>query len=403
MSAPYVYPVVQTYLKRGNKLRISKLAKVASLALAFGLVAGSPAYAVDLQGSGASFPALLIEACKAGFAASNGGANSYVYASSSSGTGQANSDKSIGDFWMSDGAYTAATKRSTLIHVPLVAAPIAILTNLTSTKTLQLSAATVAGIFGGTITRWNDPLIAADNNRTTTVVKYKLDANGNPKKDATGNPVVLSTRKVTSVYTLPNQAIKVIYRSDSSGTSENFTNYLAKSASSIWTKSKNKVFKDSFPGDINAVSNLGRVVGAASSTGVAQLAGKTPYSITYAEVNYAAANRLKIANIINPAGASVAPNSTGVGAFLTSAKQDANGFLTYDYATKEPGAYTLGIVSYLLADTAYPSKSQADAVKAYATYILSPKCSNDVGAALGFSVIDGELLKKSLSQVAKNG
>jgi len=51
-------------------MRISKLAKVASLALAFGLVAGTPAYAVDLQGSGASFPALLIEGCKAGFAAS---------------------------------------------------------------------------------------------------------------------------------------------------------------------------------------------------------------------------------------------------------------------------------------------------------------------------------------------
>ena len=74
---------------------MSKLAKVASLALAFGLVAGSPAYAVDLQGSGASFPALLIEGCKAGFAASNGGANSFVYASSSSGTGQANSDKKL--------------------------------------------------------------------------------------------------------------------------------------------------------------------------------------------------------------------------------------------------------------------------------------------------------------------
>ena len=104
-------------------MRISKLAKVASLALAFGLVTGTPAHAVDLQGSGASFPALLIEGCKAGFAASGSG-HTYVYASSSSGTGQANSDKSIGDFWMSDGAYTASTKRASLIHVPLVAAPI---------------------------------------------------------------------------------------------------------------------------------------------------------------------------------------------------------------------------------------------------------------------------------------
>lgn len=395
--------MVHIHLKRGNTLKISKFAKVASLALAFGLVAGSPAYAVDLQGSGASFPALLIEGCKAGFAASNSGANSYVYAASSSGTGQANSDKSIGDFWMSDGAYTASTKRSTLIHVPLVAAPIAILHNLPSKTTLQLSAATIAGIFGGTITRWNDPAIVADNNRTTTKTVYRLDKNGNPKKDVKGNPIVLRNQIMSGHYTLPDKAIKVVYRADSSGTSENFTNFMNKSAPTVWTKAKGKVFKDGFPGDINAIDNLGRVVGAASSTGVAQLAGKTPYSITYAEVNYALANRLKIANVINAAGSSVAPDSTGVGAFLASAAQDANGYLTYDYATKEKGAYPLGILSYLLADTSYSDKNKAAAVKAYATYILSTKCSKDVGGPLGFSVIDGELLKKSLAQVAKIG
>ena len=382
-------------------MRISKLAKVASLALAFGLVTGTPAHAVDLQGSGASFPALLIEGCKAGFAASS--AHTYVYASSSSGTGQANSDKSIGDFWMSDGAYTASTKRASLIHVPLVAAPIAILHNLPSKTTLSLSAATVAGIFGGTITRWNDPAIVADNNRTTTKVIYKLDKNGNPAKDSKGNPVVLRTQNITQRYTLPDKPIKVVYRSDSSGTSENFTSYLNKSASAVWPKAKNKVFKDAFPGNINDTSNLGRVVGAASSTGVAQLAGKTAYSITYAEVNYATANKLKVANLINVAGSSVAPDSTGVGAFLASATQDANGFLTYDYATKEKGAYPLGIVSYLLADTKYSDATKAAAVKAFANYILSTKCTKDVGAALGFSVIDGELLKKSLAQVAKIG
>jgi phosphate transport system substrate-binding protein len=382
-------------------MRISKLAKVASLALAFGLVTGTPAHAVDLQGSGASFPALLIEGCKAGFAASS--AHTYVYASSSSGTGQANSDKSIGDFWMSDGAYTASTKRASLIHVPLVAAPIAILHNLPSKTTLSLSAATVAGIFGGTITRWNDPAIVADNNRTTTKVIYKLDKNGNPAKDSKGNPVVLRTQNITQRYTLPDKPIKVVYRSDSSGTSENFTSYLNKSASAVWPKAKNKVFKDAFPGNINDTANLGRVVGAASSTGVAQLAGKTAYSITYAEVNYATANKLKVANLINVAGSSVAPDSTGVGAFLASATQDANGFLTYDYATKEKGAYPLGIVSYLLADTKYPDATKAAAVKAFANYILSTKCTKDVGAALGFSVIDGELLKKSLAQVAKIG
>ena len=107
--------------------------------------------------------------------------------------------------------------------------------------------------------------------------------------------------------------------------------------------------------------------------------------------------------MINPAGNAVAPAATAVGAFLASATQDANGFLTYDYATKETGAYPLGIVSYLLADTAYPTKTQAAAVAAYAKYILSPACSLDKGGPLGFSVIDGELLKKSLAQVAKIG
>ena len=382
-------------------MKVSMLAKSAAVALAFGLVASTPAHAVDLQGSGASFPALLIEACKAPFATSGSG-HTFVYASSSSGTGQSNSDKSIGDFWMSDGAYTAATKRSTLIHIPLVAAPIAVLHNLPSRNSLSLSASTIAGIFGGTITRWNDPAIIKDNNRAYDKIVYKTKG-GVIVKDAKGNPVIAQTIPTTTRYTLPDKPIKVIYRSDSSGTSENFTNYLNKSAASVWTKAKNKVFKDGFPGDINSSANLGRIVGAASSTGVAQLAGKTPYSITYAEVNYATANRLKIANVINAVGNSVVPDSTGVGAFLASATQDANGFLTYDYATKEKGAYPLGIVSYLLADTAYPDKTKAAAVKSFANFILSPACSLDKGSALGYSVINGDLLTKSQAQVAKIG
>ena len=332
-------------------MKFSKLAKVASIALAFGLVATTPAHAASLQGSGASFPAALIEACKAPFAAAT--THTYTYASSSSGTGQSNSDKSIGDFWMSDGAYTAATKRTSLIHVPLVAAPIAILHNVPNSKTLQFSADTIAKIFSGQITMWNDPQILAENNRTNTTIIYAKNADGTLKKDAKGDPIVQKTRTLASKVILPNKKIQVVYRSDSSGTSENFTNYLNKSAPTVWTKAKNKVFASSFPGNINDTANLGRIVGASSSTGVSQLAGKTPYSITYAEVNYAVANKLKVANIINPAGSSVAPDSTGVGAFLASASQDANGWLTYDYATKEKGAYPLGIVSYLLADTKY--------------------------------------------------
>ena len=382
-------------------MRVSKLAKVATIALAFGLVATTPAYAANLQGSGASFPALLIEACKAPFAAAT--SHTFTYAASGSGAGRSNSDKGVGDFWFTDAPHTSSSKRASIIHVPAVAAPIAILHNVPNSKTLQFSAETIAKIFGGEITMWNDPAIVADNNRTTTKIVYSKNGDGSLKKNKAGDPIVLRTQTVTSKVILPAKKIQVVYRSDNSGTSENFTNYLNKSAPSVWTKAKSGTFKDSFPGNINDIANLGRIVGASSSSGVAQQAGKTPYSITYAEVNYAKANKLKVANVINPAGASVAPDSTGVSAFLAQATQDASGYLTFDYKTTEKGAYPLGIVSYLLADTKSGDKATAAAVKEFAQFILSPKCARDAGDALGFSVIDGDFLKKALAQVAKIG
>ena len=381
-------------------MKVSMLAKSAAVALVFGLVASTPAHAVDLQGSGASFPALLIEACKAPFATASG--HSFTYASSGSGTGRSNSDKSIGDFWFSDAAHTAATKRASLIHVPVVAAPIGILHNLPSRNTLSLSATTIAGIFAGTITRWNDAAIVKDNNRAYDKIVYKTKG-GQLVKDSKGDPVVAKKIATTTRYTLPDKPIKVIYRSDSSGTTENFTNYLNKSAPTVWTKAKASVFTSSFPGEINSPANLGRIVGASSSTGVSQLAGKTPYSITFAEVNYAVANKLKVAHVINPAGSAVEPTSVSTSAFLAQGAMDANGIVTFDYATKEAGAYTLGIVSYMLVDTAYPDKTRAAAVKALANYVLSPNCANDKGAALGFSVIDGDFKKKAEAQIAKIG
>jgi phosphate transport system substrate-binding protein len=381
-------------------MKVSLLAKSAAVALVFGLVSSTPAHAVDLQGSGASFPALLIEACKAPFATSSG--HSFTYAASGSGAGRTNSDKSIGDFWFSDAAHTSSSKRASIIHAPVVAAPIGILHNLPSRNTLSLSASTIAGIFSGTITRWNDPAIVKDNNRAYNKVLYKTK-NGAVVKDAKGDPIIAKTIPTTTRYTLPNKPIKVVYRSDSSGTTENFTNYLNKSAPAVWTKAKAAVFTTSFPGNINSPENLGRIVGASSSTGVSQLAGKTPYSITFAEVNYAVANKLKVAHVINNAGNAVEPTSVTTSAFLSQATIDNNGIMSFDYATKEPGVYTLGIVSYMLVDTAYTNKTKADAVKSLASYILSPACAKDKGEALGFSVLDGEFLKKAQSLVAKIG
>jgi len=361
----------------------------------------TPAHAVDLTGSGATFVAPLLEACKAGFAKSTD--HSFTYGGGGSGTGQKNSDAGVGDFWFSDSAYRAGT-RTSIIHAPVVAAPIAVMHNLPSSRQLYLSPETVAGIFAGTINRWNDPAIVKDNNRTVTQVIYRKDKQGNAQLDSKGNPRVLRTAKRNISYTLPNKPIQVIYRSDSSGTSNNFTTYLNGVAKSIWTKAGNNVFSTAFPGDINAKDNIGRIVSASGSQGVASLAAKTKYSITYAEKSFADSNKLKIAAIGNASGNFTLPTSTAVSAFLGEATVDATkGFFSFDYLTKEPGAYTLGIVSYMLVDTNYANKTTAAAVKQLANYLMSEECTGGSNAALGYVVVSGKLKTVAQAQINKIG
>lgn len=379
-------------------MTFSTKAKALVIAGLIAVSTATPAHAVDLQGSGASFVDPLLQACKAGFAKASG--HSYVYTSTGSGTGKKNADAKIGDFWFSDSAHTATTKRSTVFHAPIIAAPIAVLVNLPAKKELFLSSTTVAKIFAGEITKWNDPAIVADNNRSITSVVYRKDKNGNAAKDASGNPIVLRTGTKSVIYTLPNQPIKVIFRSDGSGTSNNFTKWLNGTSPSIWTKPANDAFTTAFPGNINAAGNIGRIVGANQSQGVATLAAKTKYSITYAEKNWGDAYGLRAAQISNASGNFVGPDSGATSAFLGEAIQDENGIVTYDYATKVAGAYTLGIISYMLIETEYADKARGAAVKALAEYILSPACSA-ADPKLGFTVVSGTFLTKANAQIAK--
>jgi len=379
-------------------MTFSKKAKALVIAGLIAISSATPAHAADLQGSGASFVDPLLQACKAGFAKAS--SHSYVYTSTGSGTGKKNSDSSIGDFWFSDSAHTAATKRSTVFHAPIIAAPIAVLVNLPAKKDVFLSATTVAKIFSGEITKWNDPAIVADNNRSISTTVYKKDAQGNALKDASGKPVVLRTGTKSVIYTLPNQPIKVIYRSDGSGTSNNFTGWLNGVAPTLWTKPANNAFTTAFPGNINATGNIGRIVGANQSQGVATLAAKTKYSITYAEKNWGDAYGLRAASVSNASGSFTAPDSVATSAFLGEASQDANGIVKYDYGTMVAGAYTLGIVSYMLIETEYADKARGAAVKALAEYILSPACSA-VDPKLGYVVVSGTFLTKANALIAK--
>ena len=379
-------------------MKFSKKAKALVVAGFIAVASATPAHAVDLQGSGASFVDPLLQACKAGFAKATN--HSYVYTSTGSGTGKKNSDSGIGQFWFSDSAHTATTKRSTVFHAPIIAAPIAVLVNLPAKKDIYLSPVTVAKIFAGEITKWNDPEIVADNNRSVTTTVYRKDAQGNAVKDKNGNPVVLRTGTKGIIYTLPNQPIKVIFRADGSGTSGNFTKWLNGVAPKVWTKPGNDAFTTAFPGNINAPGNIGRIVGANQSQGIATLAAKTKYSITYAEKNWGDAYGLRSAYVGNASGNFAAPDSGAVSAFPAEATQDANGLVTFDYNTKVAGAYTLGIVSYMLVETEYADKARGAAVKQLAEHILSPACAG-VDSKLGFVVLTGTYLDKAKELIAR--
>lgn len=379
-------------------MKLSK--KFGIVVLAAGLVMStSPvAHATDLQGQGASFPALLIEECKVVFAKTTG--HSLTYAASGSGTGRDGSDKQLGNIWFSDTAHTGSTARSTLVHIPAAAAPIALLHNLPAKSQLYLSPETAAKIFAGEITRWNDPAIVKDNNRSVSEIIYKKDRNGDLVKDKSGNPVVLRKATKNITYTLPNQPITVIYRSDKSGTSGNFTAWLRGVAPSTWTKPQNDTFVTAFPGNINAPGNIGRIVGASSSTGVSQLAANTKYSITYAEVSYGTKYNLKATAIGNASGNFALPTGAATAAFLGSSTVDAKGIFKFDYATKESGAYTLGIITYMLGDSDYKDKAAVPAIKQWANLLISPACTD---LAPDFIPITGTLKKYADAAIAKLG
>jgi phosphate transport system substrate-binding protein len=379
-------------------MKLSKKIGVAAVAAGLIISLAPAAQATDLTGSGASFPALLIEECKVVFNKSTG--HSLTYAPSGSGVGRDGSDRQLGNVWFSDTAHTGSTARPTLVHIPAAAAPIALLHNLPAKGQLYLSPVTAAKIFAGEISRWNDPLIAADNNRVVKEVIYKKDRNGDLVKDGSGKPVVLRTSSKNIRYTLPNQPITVIYRSDKSGTSGNFTAWLRGVAPTTWTKPQNDTFVTAFPGNINAPGNIGRVVGASSSTNVSQLASKTKYSITYAEVSYGTKYNLKATAVANASGNFALPTGDATAAFLGSATVDTKGIFKFDYATKEAGAYTLGIITYMLGDSDYKDKAAVPAIKAWANTVISPACTD---LAPDFIAITGTLKKYADAAIAKLG
>ena len=384
---------------------------MAVIAAAFSLIA-APAHAVNLVGGGATFANPILDACKAEYARATG--DSYVYNSLGSGAGRSGIDKGDFDFGWSDTPHTGSTAPASMIHLPVVAAPVAILYNIPGIKgQLHLSPTTLAKIFAREITRWDDPAIKADNarnvktpvfqtERVKTTVGGKSTFTTVVKKDSKGNPLVKRYSQKRINVRLPKLDIVVIYRADSSGTSGILTNYLRAAVPSVWTKNGNNAFDASFPGNINAPANIGKIQSARGSELVAQLAARTPGAITYAEKDYASKNKLGFAKLYNNADVAVEPGAAGTSAFLGEATfNEANGTLNLNYKTDNPSAYLLGSTSYALVLTNYPNKEKAAAVKKLMTFILD-ECAKRFPET-EFAVIDGPLYNFNKKLIARIG
>ena len=330
-----------------------------AIAAILAAVSTPAAYAVDFKGAGASAVNNFIAACKTSYQTATG--DSFVYTGTGSGDGKKAMDNKTHDFAFSDSANTNSTKLATQIHIPLVAWPVAVMTNLGSTRQLTLSTDTIAKIFAKKITRWNDPAIVADANRSVDKVIYRTK-NGVVVKDKNGAPVVLRTQKVQRYFTLPNKPIVVIYRSGTSGTTNNFTTALNALSPDTWTNKGNDSFVTAFPG--TAASDPVGLRAASGSAGVGQLAKDTRYSITYNEVSFAKSYNLQTVNVINPAGNEVAPATEGVlTAFSAATINDSTGLVTFDYKSKLPGAYPFSATTYGMVLTGADKGLNVAAVK----------------------------------------
>jgi phosphate transport system substrate-binding protein len=398
-----------------NSRKRLALVAIATSAL---FVSTTPAIAgTTLNGSGATFAAPLIDACRVDYERETG--NQVNYAGGGSGKGRNDFKAGLVPFAGSDAPYSPrSTEPANLIYAPIYAAPIAIMYNLPTVKeSIYLSPATLAKIFGGAISNWNHPDIAKDNERTvktpifaTKQVKITSINKKTKKKttttrtvpdlDSNGQAKIASYSTTTVNIDLPNQPITVWYRSESSGTSENFAGFLKganeRSNPDLWPKNKNGTFANTTP---KSLVNFFNFQGASGSAAVTAGVAKTVGGISYSELSFATDAKLGVANILNAAGEWIAPSSAATTLFVGGGTIGNDGVVTYDYEKKITGAYPLGVVSYGLAGSSGTDSSIQESVAQWFTFVLD-KCATKYPEK-GFAQISGPLYDKAKERISK--
>ncbi len=295
------------------------------------------------------------------------GAN-ITYQGTGSGAGQQAFISGTADFAGSDSPLAAADqpkadarcKTGPAIHLPMVVGPIAVAFNVSGVSSLQLKPATLAKIFAGKITTWNDAAIAADN----------------------------------AGVTLPSTKITAVHRTDSSGTTDNFTKYLSTVDPTDWTFGHDKTWKA--PGGD----------GENKSDGVSAFIAKTDGAIGYVEWSFVQVNNLKSAKIGNGAGEFVDLTGDAAGKTIASAKVSGASAddmqLTIDYNTTASGAYPIVLVTYEIVCEKGNDAGKLPLVKGFLGYTASTTGQGSV-TKLGYAPLPETVRAKVAQTVASLG
>lgn len=313
-----------------------------------------------LNGSGASSMAAGQEAWIAGFQIANPGVT-VNYDPTGSGTGRAQFKTGATSFTGSDSYFKdeelledfpSCVAGTMPWEFPIWISPIAVIFNLDGISSLNMDGATIAGIFAGEIKMWNDAAIAATNPGTA----------------------------------LPELAITAVHRSDESGTSKNFTDYLSAVAGDTWTVGAIEAWPAEFGGE-----------GAQGTSGVVSAVTGGTGTIGYADASRAG----DLGTVAVKVGTDYVSYSAEAAAAVVDASPVVEGRESYDLATNidrnttASGAYPIVLVSYLMGCNDYIDDAQAELVRAWASYLVSEEGQNAAAASAGNAPISAGLRAKA--------
>jgi len=317
----------------------------------------------EIAGGGASSQEVAVQAWTAGFQTANPDVT-ISYDPAGSGAGRESFQAGAFPFAGSDRAFTveeieagpfdACADGSGIIELPTYISPIAVIFHVEGVDALNLDATTLAGLFAGTITNWNDPAIAALN------------------------PGV----------TLPDLTVTPVHRADDSGTTENFTDYLAQTAPDVWTFEPDGEWPQTPVAGEAAQGTSGVVSAVSGGNG----------TIGYADASRAAEEGLSTAAV--KVGDEFVAYSPEAAAAIVDESPFAEGRGEGDLAidlhrtSDADGVYPIVLVSYMIACQEYADPEVAPIVKSFLAFVASAEGQDAAAAASGNAPISDALRDK---------